>query len=738
MNLTTTGRRTGGAAGWLLAAAALWIIGAAVDRRSEVLIENLGGHLRFAVAGTELVVPTVDGRVDGVTLWAADSIQPPRVRSWEIVHDDATERPPLPRMEPRRDGDPAPVGDWWVDAHAADRRLAEHPVALDGDVEIRLRLTGRTAREFGISLGGDTTFHFGLRRGIMDNYLVIREAGGGLVGVTTLDPTPAADLGALLAQLLRALAAACLVILFIRLTALAFPNKAPARPCNELCCGAGAPAGEISQPERSGGLLHKAAGPIAVVLALAAVALSSWAAVRVLGAMPHQIDEVIYLLQSRWLLDGEVAPRAAAVQEHLGVPFTYLVDGRWIGHYPVGWPALLAVGLAVGAPHLVTPVLGGIFVLVVFAAGREIDDELTGLAAAVLAAVSPLLRLLGCTFFPHPACAVLVTLALWLLLIARRRPGWWWGAGAGLAMGCCLAIRPLTAVAVSLVFGVWLLGRALAGQPRRRTWITAGSAVAAGLVASLPTLVHNAVVTGSAFSLPYSLASGAMYDASLVPFGIRNLDAIFAAASSSLYGWGWPLAAGGLSLALPFAAIALPFVLRRARSEDLLLLALLLVMAVALLPTRAHGLHGYGARYLVDVAACLVLLSARGFRELARWARPSRTAAITVAVIFILFNLSALVVLPTRLGLYRGYDDVTGELERQLDATGQAEAIVLIDDADWRPWAEAARLMTGNRRHAIAVGADLGDNSVITGAHPERPVFYWDGAVLRSDDRGKR
>ena len=29
------------------------------------------------------------------------------------------------------------------------------------------------------------------------------------------------------------------------------------------------------------------------------------------------------------------------------MPFTYLVDGRWIGHYPVGWPVLLAVGLAV-------------------------------------------------------------------------------------------------------------------------------------------------------------------------------------------------------------------------------------------------------------------------------------------------------------------------------------------------------------------------------------------------------
>jgi len=465
--------------------------------------------------------------------------------------------------------------------------------------------------------------------------------------------------------------------------------------------------------------------------------ISTWVAIDVLGGLPHQIDEVIYLLQGRWLLDGEVAPAASAIQEHLRVPFTYLVEGRWIGHYPIGWPAILAGGLAIGAPHLVTPLLGLFFVVLVFLVGREIDDDLTGLSAAVLAVVSPLARLLCGSMFPHVACAVLVLLALWLLLLSRRLPGWWFGAGAGAAMGCCLAVRPMTAVAVSIVFGGWLIFEALsAGKSARSTWDTLASATGAGLLASIPTLVHNAAVTGNWLSLPYSFGRSTMYGLDNIPFGIRNLDAILISASSSLTGWGWPLLSGGIALAMPLAFVGIPFLLRRTRREDWLLLTLFVVVALGHLATKANGLHGYGARYVFDVAACLYLLGGRGFRELGRWAQPSRTAIIAVVALFLALNLTALATLPARLALYRGYYDVTGELERQLAATGLERAVILIEGDDWEPWGEGARLMTGPRRLAIILGADLGDNSVIKRAYPDRPVLLWDGDDLLPDDRG--
>ena len=708
---------------WLLAAATLWMIAAAIDRHTEVVVENLGNHMRFEVAGTEVALSSGIRSVQRLTLWASDSIDPPFLRLWTVTADGVTRRFPGKRQPLRALSGPTPVGDWWVDRRCEPTIVGDHLVDLAGTFEIRLLLHGRFTNEATLTLSGERTRHFSFRRGFKDNYLVVRDDLGEVLDVTTIAPTPLADAGALAAQVLRSIAVACLVIAFF--AAIVSAGTGSRSPI--------AGAGRL-RPE----LPRRFALPAVIGLEVVAAALSAWVAVDVLGGLPHQIDEVVYLLQARWLLDGEVAPAATVIQDHLRVPFTYLVDGRWIGHYPVGWPAMLSLGMLFGTPHLVTSVLGTALILLIFLVGREIDDEITGLAAATLAIVSPLTRLLSASLFPHVACAVLVTLALWLMLLARRRPEWWWGAGAGAAMGLCLSVRPMTAVAVSLVFGGWLVFEGLAATEGRRIRTALCAAVPAGLLASIPTLAHNAAITGSAFSLPYSLTTGSMYDWSLVPYGIRNLDAVFAAASAGLLGWGWPILSGLLALSLTFAFSAVPFLLRRTQPEDRLLLVLLIVVAVGHLPTRAHGLHGYGARYLMDIAPCFFLLSARGFRELARWSHPSVVAVTAVVTIFATLNLTALAVLPNRLGLFRGYYDVTGDLERQLEATGLEEAIILVDTVDWQPWGEGARIMTGPRRHEILIAADLDDNSVITRAYPDRPVLRWDGGDLSVSDEGHR
>ncbi|MGD8441623.1 MAG: glycosyltransferase family 39 protein [Holophagae bacterium] len=711
---------------WLVAAVVLWLGASLVDRRTEVIIDTLGDRVRCAVGGTEVVVRDSVRSAKRLTLRAADSVQTPRLLRWTLRTGDRTTELPTGQRRPPTTLAAAPVGDWWVDDRVPTTVIAERAIDVDGAMAVTAELSGRFSKEVELVLGGDPTVRLGARRGLMDNYLAVRDAERTLVEVTTLDPTPGSDLGALAAQVLRGVAAGCLLISFIAFIGAVRPTEGnpPSEHPDDTATRAG--------PSRM------VIGTAVAVLALAGLITSGWVAVDVLGGLPHQIDGVVYLLQARWLLDGEVAPAASAIQDHLRVPFTYLIGGHWIGHYPVGWPALLALGLLVGAPQLVNPVLGALLIVVVFAVGRELDGTATGLVAAVLATTSPLLRLLSGSMFPHIACAVLTVVALWLVLLAERRRGWWWSAGAGAALGLCLAIRPLSAVMTAVALGAWLLIRATGDQHGRGVRSTILPAIAGGVIASLPTLLHNAVVTGRPFALPYSLADGSMYSARLVPFGIRNLDAIGVSLWSSLDGWGWPLLTGGVALALPLGIIAVPFLLRRSRPEDWLLLAVIAVVAIGHLPTRAHGLHGYGARYAVDVAGLLVLLSARGFRELIRRARPSPAAGKAVLTIFVLLTVTAAATLPGRLALYRGYYGVTGELERQLAASGVDRAVILVDDDDWQPWGEAARIMTGARRHDIVIAADLGDTSVIERVYPDRPVLRWDGEHLHLDHGGDR
>jgi hypothetical protein len=298
-------------------------------------------------------------------------------------------------------------------------------------------------------------------------------------------------------------------------------------------------------------------------------------------------------------------------------------------------------------------------------------------------------------------------------------------------MGLCFAIRPLTAVAVSLVLGGWLVLEATTSSVPGGVRRVIGSAVTTGLATAAPTLFANHSVTGSLFSFPYSMAGGSMYGVDNIPFGIRNLDALLISFSPGLYGWGWPITTHAVLLALPLSVSLVPFLTRRARNEDWLLLTILVVVALSHLPTRANGLHGYGARYAFDVAGCAFLLTARGFRELTRMVGTSRVGLRIVTGVFLALSLSTLATLPKRLELYRGYYDITGELQRQFAATGLDEAVILVAKDRWWPWGEGARLITGPRRHQVVISTDLGDNSALEEAFPERPLLLWDGSALQ-------
>jgi 4-amino-4-deoxy-L-arabinose transferase-like glycosyltransferase len=711
--------------GWMLAATALWLTGEAIDRRTDIVIENLGDHLRFEVAGTAIEVPETIRLVRRITVTVSDSVDPPSGRRIELSHDGRVLDLPLAGRFPTKSSGHAPIADWWVDERASRSTIAEHEVEINGSFSLAMRLRGRFVTDATITVHGEPTTGFTFRRGLLDNYLLIWRGDGSLTEATSIDPTPVADILAIAAQLARILSAACLVIALV-VAATTKPGRGQNPDASERCHGSHQrPSGSIA---------------LAGTLALACIGavLSAWMASDVLGGLPHQIDETVYLIQARWLLDGEIAPPASAIWQHQEVPFTHHRDGRWLSHYTVGWPACLAVGLAAGTPVAVNLLLGGVLVVLVFLLGRELDDRLTGITAAALMTVSPVARVLSGSYFSHVACAVLVVVALWSAVLADRRSNPWFGAGVGIAMGACLAVRPMTAVIVSLVLGSWLATRTALGARRRLGWSGLAVATVTGLAASLPTLAHNAAVTGNPLSLPYSLARSPMWDPANIPFGLRNLDAILVSIAPNLFAWGWPVLTSGFVLALPLAFVCVPFLLRRHRPEDLLLVAILVAVAVGHLPTKANGLHGYGARYVFDVAACLFILTARGFRELGRAAAAVRWLARGVATVAAALVLSVAAVLPGRLQLYRGYDTVTGQLEQQIVATGEDRMVVLVEPKRWWPWAEGARLITGPRRHEIILALDLEDHSALAKAYPDWPVFRWDGRHRQLEQAGFR
>jgi len=696
------------AAGWLIAALFLALFSTAFDRTTTIEIYSDGGLLHVDVAGTTLSTAREIQRLTAIEILAMDSIDPPGGRRITVTDDTgAVLREKLPHRFLVPSGDLVPLGDWELDEGAGWGSVWRRDVDIGGVFTIEAVVRGRFLHDLTLVLHGDPNTSISVRRGLINDDVFIRGADGFDLATTSIDPTPLADLGATGATAARSGAIACLLIaiftfLKLRSRPRPLPVAAPGRPAVVLV----------------------------IVLAGVATTLSAWVAYGVLEGLPHTPDEVVYLLQADWLADGSLWSDVTPHQDYQTPPFTYSDGARWLAHYPPGWPLVLAAGVVAGAPWLVAPLLGGVYVLLLYIAGRELQSPALGLTAATLAVISPITRLIFASTLSHAFAATLVLGALVMALRAQRGRTAFDASCAGVALGLAFGVRPLTAVAVAVPLLVMAIRPRQSPNTPARVPITVAAFAAGFAVAAMPTLVANLLITGDALSFPYSLAHGSMYGAANIPFGLRNLDALVASSGAAVFGWGWSLLHGPWILALTFAPALVPLIAKRARTSDWLLAATVASVLVAYIGTRGNGLHGFGPRYYFEVLAPFFLLTARGFFVLAglgeRTPRVERMGPVVAAFgLFSALCLPAGAILPFRLSLYQGYNGVDGGLERQLEVVAPERALIVLPSGEWQGWAAASRVNDFRPGAPLVfIQADADDPAVAEIAG-DRPVFLW-------------
>jgi hypothetical protein len=696
------------ATGWLIAAVLLALVSGLLDRSTTIEIYSDGGRIHVDVAGTVLSTPRALRRLTAIEILAMDSIDPPGGRRITVVDEKGVVlQEDLPRRFLTPPGDLVPLGDWELDERAGWGSVWRREVEISGEFTIEAALRGRFLHDLTLVLHGDPTTSISIRRGLINDDFFIRDAGGFDLASTTIDPTPLADLGASGATAARSGVIACLLIASFTILQL----RSRPRPL---------PAATSDRP----------AAVLALILVVAAATLSVWVASDFFERLPHTPDEVVYLLQADWVLDGSLWSNVTSLQDYQMPPFTYTDGERWLAHYPPGWPAFLAAGVVAGAPWLVAPLLGGVYVLLLYLAGRELQSPALGLTAATLAVISPITRLIFASMLSHALAATLILAAMVMALRAQRERHGLYAAGAGIALGLTFGVRPLTAVAVALpLLAMAIRHRQDSGDyPRSRTIIAAF--VGGFTLAATPALVTNTLITGSAFSFPYSLAHGSMYGAANIPFGLRNLDALLASSGAAIFGWGWSLLHGPWILALTFAPALIPLLAKRARNSDWLLAAIVASVLAAYVGTRGHGLHGFGPRYYFEVLAPFFLLTARGFFVLAglgeRTPRVERMGPVVAAFgFFFALCLPAAAILPHRLSLYRGYNGVDNGLELQVQAIAPERALIVLPTGEWQGWAAASRMVDFRPDAPLLFIQAVADDPAIATTAGDRPVFLW-------------
>jgi len=349
-----------------------------------------------------------------------------------------------------------------------------------------------------------------------------------------------------------------------------------------------------------------------------------------LGPLPHVEDGVAYLYQAKTMLASgfyQPAPPAAMAFD-ARFCWIFMDDlGRSYGIFPPGWPLLLAVGVKLGLPWLINPLLVGLGLLLVWTLVDLTDDRPTAALTIVLLALSPFVVVQGASFMSHPATLLWILVAMVGAAKAVRGGGWSAGLLVGLGIGMTLATRYVEGMILGLVLAGALAGATVRKRVPVMLWLAGLLGLAPGLGMAL---ADNQAKTGSPFLTPverwYTVQYGAPinrpgfgpdvgleWDHSLAPGhslleGLWNTNANLFELSRCGLGW----ACGSLTLALLF------LVCGRLNEGDRLWLAYSLGLIAIYTAYWYHGI-AFGPRFLHPLVVPLAIGTVKGGRLVGGW-----------------------------------------------------------------------------------------------------------------------
>ncbi|MGE0554582.1 MAG: hypothetical protein AB7R55_14225 [Gemmatimonadales bacterium] len=434
---------------------------------------------------------------------------------------------------------------------------------------------------------------------------------------------------------------------------------------------------------------------------------------------PHVPDEVCYLLHARYFAAGRLSLPVPEPFAAFDVDLMFAHGGRWYSPVPIGWPAVLAIGVRLGGPWLVNPILNGISTLLIYRLAQDLYDRPTARLGTLLFALSPWNLFLAMSLLTHSvSLAAGLAAAVGVAAFRRGRPaGLLLLAGAGIGM--VSLVRPLEGLIVALCLGLWALG----ARPFWRRGVLGATLLAVGAIAAgAITLPYNRALTGESGRFPIMLYTDTLYGpgtnamgfgpnrglgwSGLDPFPghgaidvLVNLNLNFFALNVELLGW----AIGSIA---PLAWLL--FVSRKRQSDWWMLAVVGAVVGVHTFYWFSGG-PDFGPRYWYLIAAPCALLAARGVLGMADrdGEDPSRRGRVLGGAAILMAG-SLLVFLPWRAGdKYHRYRGMEPSLRTLAEAGTFGDDVVLV---------------RGRRHPDYAAAAVLNPMAINQGG----PVFAWD------------
>jgi hypothetical protein len=480
--------------------------------------------------------------------------------------------------------------------------------------------------------------------------------------------------------------------------------------------------------------------PLVGLLSLAALGMSLFIARIVLEGIPHVTDNAAYLFQARTFALGRLWAPVPPLPEFFDHQHFIMQGERWFSKYPPGAALALLPGVLIGAPWLVSPVLAALTMVLVYQLGRQAYGFGTATLAVGLLALSPFFLFMSGSLMPHPFALFLTMVAL-NEAVGAGRGGHRAAAACGLALGLIAITRPLTALALTVPTGGWLvahLGR------RRGRLISVGLTMAAGAAPPLVAwLLYNWLLVGN----PLANTMLAYWPFDRPGFGpevgnlgghdpargLANIWANVLELDSLLYGWPVYLTLCPMLVALLGPA--------RTRWDWWFAASALAVIGSYVFWWYPGTIHG--PRYTYEAVGVLALLTARGLAVLAAGARaspgraglPAASLVATAGATALLLGYNLLLYLPREFASHRGYNGVDRSRLNLVERAGVRDAVVFVAQqaADWQAYSSVFPANSPSLDGPVIYAHDLGpdrDRELLS-RFPGRRGYVLNGGRLR-------
>lgn len=450
----------------------------------------------------------------------------------------------------------------------------------------------------------------------------------------------------------------------------------------------------------------------------------------VLEQVPHLEDEVAYLFQAQVFASGKAHAEAPFDTSCFFAPFVVDHEGRRFGKYPPGWPALLAMGVALGQAWWVNAAGAALTTALVCRLGQSLHGRQVAVTSAALATASPFVLLLAGSLMPHTWSLVFVTVFLWCYYEARTRTRHRdaFALGCGAALGGVFAIRPFTALAI----GLPAAGDAAWRLVRERSWRVPWFGALGFVPLALVVPAFNALCTGDPLQSGYQLVwpydrigfgpgTGPAPGGNTVWLGLSGSLAALGHLANHLLGWP--------TQSLTFAVLAFVFRPRRRWEVFLALTAFTLVLAYALYWTSGDV---FGPRYAYESSSALLVLSAAGIVRAGQWMHRRGRLWLFAAVLSVLVAANLSLYLPGQLSSYRGLYGITARPREIVAAADLSEALVIVrEERGWWDYAALFSLNEPTLDGEIVYASDCGsENDQLVARYPGRSVYTFDSATM--------